>query len=356
MSALVLLLVGALLSLDASQRVEPQMPAAATAQGGPACALMTSGQTAFDEGHFREAADLFARAEQDSVATQDTCSTDAAYRQAQALERLERLSDAESALRRFLVRSPRSASALFLLGSVLQRENKPKESLEVFTHAAALQPPTPDQLRVVALDYVLLDDYFDALHWLRRAVASDPRNPLALYDLGRAEMHEGDFVHAEEHFKQSLALNPHNVRALDNLGLSYEAQNRGEDALNAYAKAIALQAGDPHPSEQPLLNFGTLLITRNRASEAIPILSRAVEIAPSSSHCVEELARAYRFSGQDVLSVATMERAVALDGSNPRLHFQLGQMYRHAGRVQEAKREFKTSSELYGQHSTPDRP
>ena len=355
MRAPILLLVGALLSLAASNNLRAQTPASAAAHDGPACVLMTAGQTAFDQGRFREAADLFTHAGESPGAALSSCSADAAYQQARSLERLEMFSAAEAVLKSYLVRKPESPAALFLLGSVLQRLNKPRDSLKVFTQASALQPPTPEQLRIVGLDYVLLDDYLDAVHWLRQAVVGDPRNSLAWYDLGRAEMHEGDFIHAEHDFQQSLALDPDNVRALDNLGLSYEAQNRADDALTAYQKAITAQTGRPHPSEQPLLNLGTLLNTKNRASEAVPILSQAAEIAPHCSRCIEELARAYRFTQQDALAIATMERAVALDGRNPRLHFQLAQMYRNAGRGPEADREFKTSSRLYGQHSTPER-
>ena len=355
MIALPLMLAVALLAPRPEVHVREQVSSSAPVQRDSTCEWMSAGQQAFERGQFREAAELFARAEKGVGGERQSCAAEAAYLQARSLERVEMFGAAESAVRAYLSRNPLSAPALFLLGTVLQREDKPKESLETFTRAATLQRPTPEQLRIVGLDYVLLDDYVDAVHWLRQAVAGDPGNSLAWYDLGRAEMHEGDFIHAEKHFKQSLALDPRSVKALDNLGLSYEAQNRMEEAIGAYEKAIALQAGAPKPSEQPLLNLGTLLNTRNRASEAVPLLARSIAIAPRCSHCVEELSRAYRFTGQETLALGTMEQAIALDGSNPRLHFQLGQMYRHAGRNLEANREFKISSQLYGQHSTPER-
>src|SRR4051812_2767353 len=53
----------------------------------------------------------------------------------------------ESDLRHQLDRDPQSAPLLFRLGQVLLRENKPKDSLEIYTRAARQQQPDAEQLR-----------------------------------------------------------------------------------------------------------------------------------------------------------------------------------------------------------------
>ena len=272
--------------------------------------------------------------------------------QAKSLINLDEAANAEPVLRNFLEQDPSSSAGLYLLGYVLERENKPRESLEVFTRAAQIATPRPEDLRLVALDYVLLDDYIDAIHWLNRALAGDPGNAEAWYDLGRAEMHQGNFVESERAFKRVLAINPLHPKALDNLGLSYEGQNRTEEAFGAYSRAIEAQKKLQRPSEQPLLNYGALLNTRDRSVEAIAPLQQAVALAPLSSRCHEELSRAYAGADHDELARAEMERAVALDPENPRLHFQLGQMYRRGGFLDRARVELKKSAELYSTHSS----
>ena len=203
--------------------------------------------------------------------------------QAKSLFDLDESAAAEPVLHIYLEQNPKSSPALYLLGYVLQRQNKPRESLEAFTRAAAITAPHPEDLRLVALDYILLDDYADAIHWLRRCIAADPDNAETWYDLGRAQMHEGNFVESERNFKRTLAINPINAKALDNLGLSLEAQNRTEDALTEYSSAISAQAKAQHRSEQPLLNFGALLNTRNRYTEAIAPLQRSRDPCPGPS-------------------------------------------------------------------------
>ena len=51
-----------------------------------------------------------------------------------------------------------------------------------------------------------------------------------------------------------------------------------------------------------------------------------------------------------------MLEAIRLDPSNARLHFQLGIMYRQAGKSELAREQLDLSGKLYGTHETdPDR-
>jgi hypothetical protein len=63
--------------------------------------------------------------------------------------------------------------------------NKPRESLAMYTVAATLQRPTAEDFKIVALDYVLLSDYTDALQWLEQSVSEAPNEVETVY-LGRA--------------------------------------------------------------------------------------------------------------------------------------------------------------------------
>ena len=91
----------------------------------------------------------------------------------------------EAALRKEVAAHPDSADLLYRLAWMLRADNKPKESLEAYTQAANLRKPNAGELRSVALDYVLLDDYTDAVHWLEIAVGMEPGNVEVLYSLGR---------------------------------------------------------------------------------------------------------------------------------------------------------------------------
>lgn len=316
--------------------------------------LYTQGKQAFAEGHYAEAAKLFHASSGANEQASDPNAADALFMEGKSFASLGKLTEAENALTTYIQQSPHSAPALYLLGYVLQRENKPKESLISFTKAAAIATPHAEDLRTVALDYVLLNDYPDAIHWLSVAVQLDPLNAEAWYDLGRAQMGRGEFALAKKSFDRVLAISPHDARALNNLGLCYEAQNRLPDALHSYEAAIAAQKGTAHPSEQPLLNYGNLLVSENRAAEAIAALEPAIKIAPKSAKCHEALAHAYQKANRLPEAEQQMETAVALDPANPRLHYQLGRLYHRAGQPERAKAELALSQKLYGSHSTAE--
>lgn len=263
---------------------------------------------------------------------------------------------AEQDVRKALKLDPNSPGAMYLLARVLEKRDLPRESLSLFTQAAQAAQPSGEDLRVVALDYILLNDTSDALHWLTRSVAMDPTNSEAWYDLGRAWMTQGNYTKALQPMLQALSLQPRMVKAENNLGLIYEAQNRTKDAVTAYENAVRWQAQDPHPSEQPLLNYGTLLSTERHAAEAVPFLEQAASIAPSNFKIHEELARALDQQGQLLRATTEMARAAELDPKNPRLHYQLGQMYRHAGNGTKAAEELALSAQLYGNRSSETGP
>ena len=255
---------------------------------------------------------------------------------------------AAKSLTEYLTSHPDSAEAMYLMGLVQQRRKLPKESLEWFTKAASVSPPDAEELRIVALDYVLLNDYSDALHWLELSVQKDPRNFEAWYDLGRVRMTRGDFSGAEQALGTALLLKPKLVKAEDNLGVTYEAENRPADAVKAYQAAIEWQQSDAQLSEQPLLNYGTFLNTQQRGAESLPLLQKAVSIAPNNVKCHEQLAHALEQTGSQKAAIEEMRRAIELEPKNGRLHFQLGQMYRRAGDQMRGKQEMVLSGQLYG--------
>jgi Flp pilus assembly protein TadD len=49
--------------------------------------------------------------------------------------------------------------------------------------------------------------------------------------------------------------------------------------------------------------------------------------------------------------VKELETAVQLDPKNPKIHFELGHVYRQAGSIEKSRAEFALSQALYGEHS-----
>ncbi len=315
----------------------------------------SSGMAEFRAGNYSSAVEFFARAEAASPGT-----TDALLYRAESLVHLSDFFGAEQALQRYIASHPESSDALYLLGFVLHREKRPSESLAFYTRAASLAPPASDDLKIVGLDYVLLDDYPDAIKWLQSAVEHDPTNKDAWYYLGRAFYTKSQRGEARRAFLTVLSLDAHDSRAENNLGLIYETDGEPAAAMEAYRQAIAWQEQSSHPSEQPYVNLGNLLMEQGEIKQAFAPLEKAVSLAPNNAFCHLILGVAYRQSSKLDQAQQELEMATRLEPDNPTAHYQLGRLYKERHDLSRAQAEFEKTAELKtraaGSQTAPPKP
>lgn len=277
---------------------------------------------------------------------QDPGKGDALLYRGKALVNLRQFESAESVLRAYAKANPQSADAAYLLAFIAFREDRPAESLRLFSAATRVNAPTANDLTIAALDYVLLNEYRDAAHYLELSLKLNPDDVEARYHLGRVRYQQNQFDLAIAAFQEVIKRDPQNVKAFDNLGLSLEARNQPESATAAYKKAIELDEAAASHSEQPYLNLGVLLSKANRFGEAIPLLARAGEIAPGEFKVHYELAKAYFDSTQWDLARRQAEEAVKLNPKDSSSHYLLGRAYQRLGRKELADEEFRRTAEL----------
>jgi tetratricopeptide (TPR) repeat protein len=263
------------------------------------------------------------------------------------------LEKADQAVRSYLGAHPESADAHFLLGLIFFKQGKPRESLSEYTEGAKHRDPGATELKIVALNYVLLADYASADHWLTRSVQSNPKDSQAWYYLGRTKYNENRFEEALSAFQQCLKLDPRNVKAEDNLGLSHQALGQTADALTAFRNAIAWQAQLLKKNSGPFINIGILLLEQNKVEDAVAYLTEAVEISPEEPRAHEQLGKAYSRQNDLPKAQGELERAVSLSPDNAALHFILGQLYRKQGMNEKAKAELDRGAALKASGAKP---
>jgi tetratricopeptide (TPR) repeat protein len=301
----------------------------------------------FRAGRWRDAAKAFDECEEAAPG-----KTDALLYRAKALVNLRDFAAAGSSLESYVSKHPASDDALYLLGYVQFRQDHPRDSLQTFNIAAKVREPQADDLKIAALDYVLLNDYNSAARYLEQSLQMNPEDAEARYHLGRVRYQQNHFDEAIAAFEEVLRQDPANVKARDNLGLCLEAKNRNEEALAAYRKAIEIESSaQTARSAQPYIDAGKLLNTLNRAAEAAPLLSQAVTIQPGSAPAQYELGRARFLLGHLEEARVHLEKAAALDPKSSAQHYLLGRVYARLGKSQEAAAEFKMTEELIHQQN-----
>ena len=262
------------------------------------------------------------------------------------LVELNKLRDAEQLARRFLEVHKNSGDGHFLLGYILFKLEQPKSSLAEYTEGAKYRKPTAADLQAVAGDYVLLKDYPDADKWFTTAIEWNPNDALGWYYLGRTKYNENRFDEAVSAFQKCLELDPKNVKAEDNLGLSYEGLGRMDDAMAAYRTAIAWQTGSTTRNAGPFLDLGSLLVESDHASDALPYLLDAARLSPEDYRVHRQLGKTYARLNQLEKAGAEFEQAARLAPENAPIHFMLAQVYRRQGLLDKAKAETERYAKL----------
>jgi tetratricopeptide (TPR) repeat protein len=265
------------------------------------------------------------------------------------------LAKAEASLATYISAHPDSADAHFLLGYVLFREQKAKESLAEFTAGAKYRRPDASELRTVASDYVLLGDYADADKWFTEVTRENPADDDAWYLLGRSKYSESGFTEAVAAFERALALHPKYVEAENNLGLCWRELNDTVKATAAFQTAIDWQGNAPTDA-QPFLNLGTLLADQGDTGKAVPLLAKAAALSPQNPRIHDEFAKVYEAQSRLPEAQSELEKAIALAPNSSELHFKLGRIYRLEGRAALAKREFDICDKLNSTHSSVETP
>jgi Flp pilus assembly protein TadD len=321
-----------------------------------------------------------------ATSAQSTSQKQSLLSEAKALFAQDRFTEADQVVRRFLDGQPDSAEAHFLLGHILfrkiqaravqerqsqsqsqehgamangrntnfdssgvlseEKKELAKASLAEFTAGARLREPSADDLKTVAFDYVLLADYSDADKWLTKMLQWAPGDAEGWYYLGRTKYNENRFDEAAAAFRQCLKLDPQNVKAEDNLGLSLAGLGRVGEAAAAYRDAIAWQEQLEQKDPGPYINLGTLLIDENLLQEAVAALLQATKIAPSEARAHEFLGKAYARLEELSKAQSELETAIELSPRAGNLHCMLAPIYRRQGLSEKARAENETCLRL----------
>lgn len=294
--------------------------------------------------------------ELDSKQRQGAVAPEASLERARALLKDGDLKGADMSVAAYLALHPDSADAHFLLAYILFKEQEAEASLAEYTEGAKYQAPEPSDLKVVALDYVLLGSYSDADHWLTRSLAGNAQDPESWYYLGRAKYNENRFAEAIHAFEECLKLEPANVKAEANRGLALAALGRSDEALTAYRHAILLQEAAPAKTAEPFIDLGNLLLEQNQLEEALANLSKAREISPEEPRVHESLGKGYLRLNKLPEAQAELQKTISLAPENAPAHYMLGQVYRKKGLLTEAKAEFDRAEKLSAKEPRAKQP
>jgi len=124
--------------------------------------------------------------------------------------------------------------------------------------------------------------------------------------------------------------------AMYQLGRYYQGQNRFDEAVNAYLKALNADASFVEARN----GLGVVYSRQGKYREAIEAFQAAIQQAPKAAHIYSNMGYAYYLQGQYAESVKALQQATALDPNNQRALNNLGQAYAKAGNTKQSALAF----------------
>jgi tetratricopeptide (TPR) repeat protein len=215
-----------------------------------------------------------------------------------------------------------------------------------FERAVAACPSNANLLLDLAKVKYLLGDSTEAERLLRTAAEVDPQNPELHYALGRIYYHEVRLHQAVEQFEKALALDPAHHRAYDNMGLAFEGLNDFRRALECYEKALAL-VHKAHPAyDSVYANVADLLYHQAEFERSFQYAAEAASRNPSSARNFFLTGRALAKLERWEQSLKWLRQAVSIDPAHPAANYQLAQVYRSLGRIEDAERQLQAFQKI----------
>ncbi len=219
-----------------------------------------------------------------------------------------------------------------------------------------------------------------ALNHLERAVKLEP-GEANLFELGYALLQFWKLNEAVEVLRRGTAQFPSSARLWMALGTAYFAQDRNQEAIDAYLRA-AQQGDDPrayrflaevyqaanvsrpdvaarfhhyrltHPYDA-WANYcdGYGMLRDGQPEKALPLLERAVQLAPGLAAAHFELGKLYSQQGRREKALRAYEAAVKADPGHQEAWYRLGQAYMRAGRREDAEKALARHEELRRQQA-----
>ncbi len=112
---------------------------------------------------------------------------------------------------------------------------------------------------------------------IRGLLASDPRHPGALFELGRIANTRGDKKAAADCLRKAIASEPDNGKLYNELGFVLIGLGDRQQALGAFMRALEINPCDP----DAINNMGAFHLGEGRLNQAVAAYRRALEIDPA---------------------------------------------------------------------------
>jgi tetratricopeptide (TPR) repeat protein len=242
-----------------------------------------------------------------------------------------------------LKEDPSDQEAVQLTGLSLYLAGRPGEAIPYLEKVQSWYPSANvDAAYVLGVAYIQTKNYAQARAAFAKMFGVPAESAPAYLFTARMLLRFDFGPIAEEYGKKAIALDPKLPLAHELLGELYLYESKIPDAIAQLEQEMAIDPG----SAITYYKLADAYSRVQRFDDAERLLQRSIWLDATSTGPFILLGKVLEKKGETALAVRALQRALAMDPKNPIPHHLLGQAYRELGQEADAERELKLSEQL----------
>jgi tetratricopeptide (TPR) repeat protein len=250
---------------------------------------------------------------------------------------------AVESLKAALEQDPHDNEAVQLLGLSYYLSGRPAEAIPLLEKVQTWYPrANVDASYILGLCYIQTKDYPHARTAFAKMFDVPPESASAYLFTARMLFRQEFDPVAEEYARRAIALDPKLPLAHFLLGELHLFKSRVPESVAEFEKELAINPGDAAVYYKLAEAYSRI----QKFDDAERLLQRSIWLDATSTGPYILMGKVLEKKGEPELAVRSLRHALAMDPNNPITHHLLGQAYRDLGNTEEAERELKTAQQL----------
>ena len=244
--------------------------------------------------------------------------------------------------------NPNDKEAVQLLGLSYYRAGRPNEAIPYLEQVQSWYPQANvDASYVLGVSYIQAKDYPNARKSFAR-MFDVPADSAASYLFTARMLFRQEFTPvAEEYAQKAVAADPKLPLAHQLLGEIHLFTSKVPDAVKDFEQELAINPANPATYYKLADAYSRI----QKYDDAERLLQRSIWLDATSTGPYVLLGKVLQKKGEPVLAINYLQRAADMDPNNPMTHQLLGQAFRDVGNTVDAERELKTAEQLRNQQT-----
>ena len=238
------------------------------------------------------------------------------------------------------------ADSCIWLGVIHGQEGRIDEAIKCFNKALTIRANSAEALYNLGNAYLHKGDFVKAATIYRKFVCLQPLNPAGLVNLAYALFNIGDLNHAALLYQQLARLEPKNPEHLVRLASVLAKLEQWHEVESCYKRVLQIEPDNV----DALFNLGTFLQKQSRLHESTACYEKIIKLDPSHHWAMARLGSLLAQQGFSETAPLWLDKAVLAKPDAVDIYITVGITWRELGNLEKARAVLQDALELQPDH------